>query len=390
MQPDHADVARMREALALAETAIGVSDPNPRVGCVIARGDGTTISIGATQRAGGPHAEMVALREARAHGFDTRGATAWVTLEPCAHHGRTPPCCDALIAAGLRRVVVAVVDPYPVVAGAGIARMRAAGLQVDMADAAAANAAWQLNIGFFSRVLRQRPWVRVKVAASLDGRTGLDNGVSQWITSVAARTDGHAWRKRASAILTGVGTVLADDPRLDVRFVATEMQPLRVVVDSSLRTPPSASLLAQPGRALLATTPGANSNCAKALRSTGAEVLQLPSRDGRVDLAILLKELSRREVNEVHVEGGPQLTTALLESELVDEILLYMAPRLLGGQRGIVAWPKLESLAQGTELEMLDVHRVGTDLRLRMRPTYTPVFGPTWPASAPSKIFTVR
>jgi len=376
MQFDNADVTRMREALSLAETAIGVSDPNPRVGCVIARKDGTTLGTGATQRAGGPHAEVVALNQARASGFDVRGATAWVTLEPCAHHGRTPPCCDALVSAGLRRVVVAVADPFPLVAGAGIARMRAAGLQVDMADAAEENAAWQVNIGFFSRVLRQRPWVRVKVAASLDGRTGLDNGVSQWITSLAARTDGHDWRKRASAVLTGVGTVLEDDPRLDVRLAATETQPLRVVVDSALRTPPGARLLAPPGRALIATTPSANSDRATDLRDAGAEVLTLPSRDMRVDLAILLKELGRREVNEVHVEGGPQLTTALVKLQLVDEILLYMAPRLLGGQRGIVEWPKLESLAQGPELELLEVRQVGVDLRLRLRPASAASFGP--------------
>ena len=247
------DQHRLLEALDLAASAIGTTEPNPRVGCVIGTADGQLLSRGATQQAGGPHAEVMALRDAAAQGCDVRGATAWVTLEPCAHHGSTPPCCDALIAAGVARVVVALQDPFAQVAGTGLERMRAAGVQVDMADADIAEAAWNLNIGFFSRLLRQRPWVRLKVAASLDGRTALDNGQSQWITGAAARADGHAWRKRASAVLTGIGTVLADDPRLDVRLVPSTWQPLRVVVDSTLRTPPGARLLAPPGQVLIAT-----------------------------------------------------------------------------------------------------------------------------------------
>ena len=368
------DRTRLQEALALAESVIGITEPNPRVGCIIGSESGEVFGMGATQHAGGPHAEVMALRDAVAQARELRGATAWVTLEPCAHHGRTPPCCDALIAAGLGRVVVAVQDPFPQVAGDGIARLRAAGIRVDMADEAIAAAAWDLNVGFFSRVLRRRPFVRVKVATSLDGRTGLDNGVSQWITSEAARTDGHAWRKRASAILTGVGTVLADDPRLDVRLVPGTWQPLRVVVDSTLRTPASARLLAAPGKALLVAA-REDSTRASALQRLGAEVLLLPGPDGRVDLASLMLELGGREVNELHVEGGPVLTTALLKAGLVDEVLLYIAPKLLAGQRGMVDWPPLTRLQDGLPLEWLDVKIVGPDLRARLRPSDA-VFGP--------------
>ncbi|MDE2454156.1 MAG: bifunctional diaminohydroxyphosphoribosylaminopyrimidine deaminase/5-amino-6-(5-phosphoribosylamino)uracil reductase RibD, partial [Burkholderiales bacterium] len=245
------DRERLVRALALAETSFGLCEPNPRVGCVIGRADGSVLGSGATQRAGEAHAEIVALRAAAAAGHDVRGATAWVTLEPCAHHGRTPPCCDALIAAGIARVVVAVADPFPAVDGRGIERLRAAGIEVAMADADLAAAAREVNIGFFSRMRRGRPWVRLKIAASLDGRTALANGVSQWITGPAARADGHAWRRRAGAVLSGIGTVLEDDPRLDVRLVPTALQPLRVVVDSRWQTPPAARVLAPPGAVLV-------------------------------------------------------------------------------------------------------------------------------------------
>ena len=366
MMPAELDSARLEQALRLAHAAIGITEPNPRVGCVIGSDTGEIFGTGATQHAGGPHAEVMALREAVAAGHGLRGATAWVTLEPCAHHGRTPPCCDAIIAAGLGRVVVAVQDPFAQVAGAGIARMRAAGIRVDMAEPAVAQAAWDLNIGFFSRVLRQRPFVRVKMAASLDGRTGLDNGVSQWITSEAARTDGHAWRKRASAILTGVGTVLADDPRLDVRLVPSTWQPLRVVADSTLRTPLSARLLAAPGRTLLVSA-GAAASRAGDFEREGIEVLSLPGLDGRVDLGALMAELGRRAVNELHVEGGPALTTALIKAGLMDEMLLYIAPQLLGGQRGMVDWPPLAVLQDGLRLDWVEATMVGPDLRARLR-----------------------
>ena len=360
------DRARMAQALDLARRVIGRTEPNPRVGCVLGNAQGAFFGMGATQHAGGAHAEVMALNDARAHGLDLAGATAWVTLEPCAHHGRTPPCCDALIAAGLGRVVVALEDPYPLVAGAGIARLRAAGIQVEMADADLALAAWEINPGFFSRVLRQRPWVRVKIAASLDGRIALDNGLSQWITGEAARLDGHTWRQRAGAVMTGIGTVLADDPRLDVRLPGAASQPLRVIVDSTLRTPPTARLLAPPGQVLIVSA-GPNEDRAAELRRSGAEVLALAGADGRVDLEALFAELSRRAVNELHVEGGARLATSVMRSGLADELLLYFAPRLLGGRRGMVEWDPLQALDDGIELELVEQVRVGPDLRLRLR-----------------------
>ena len=246
------DQAQLQRAITLAQSSIGLSDPNPRVGCVIHGASGQLAGEGFTQQAGGPHAEVMALRQAAAAGIALAGGTAWVSLEPCAHHGRTPPCADALVDAGLARVVVATTDPFAQVAGQGIARLRAAGITVDLAEAGAiTRAAHDLNIGFFSRVLRGRPWLRMKMAASLDGRTALADGSSQWITGEAARADGQAWRRRAGAVLTGIGTVRDDDPRLDVRLAPTVHQPLRVVLDSNFATPPSARLLAPPGRTLV-------------------------------------------------------------------------------------------------------------------------------------------
>jgi len=369
------DHARLLEALALAHRAIGVCDPNPRVGCVIGGESGAVFGLGSTQQAGGPHAEVMALRDAAAAGAALAGATAWVTLEPCAHHGRTPPCCDALIAAGLKRVVVAGVDPFPEVAGAGIARLRAAGVVVDFAPADIAEQAWALNIGFFSRVLRKRPWVRVKVASSLDGRTALDNGASQWITGPEARADGHAWRKRAGAVLAGIGTVLADDPRLDVRLVATTLQPVRVVVDSALRTPPTARLLGGPGPVWIATATDDPARVA-ALQARGAEVVMLPGADRRIDLAALLALLAERGINELHVEAGQGLTGSLLREGLADEVLAYMAPVLLGSGRGWVAWPALQTVDQGLRLSLREVVQVGADLRLLLAPANAAEFKP--------------
>lgn len=368
------DHARLTEALALAEQAIGLCDPNPRVGCVIGSAEGAVFGRGQTQQAGGPHAEVMALRDAAAAGQSVRGATAWVTLEPCAHHGRTPPCCDALIAAGLQRVVVALTDPFPQVAGEGIQRLRAAGIQVDFAPADIAERAWALNIGFFSRVLRGRPWVRVKVASSLDGRTALDNGSSQWITGPDARADGHAWRRRAGAVLTGIGTILADDPRLDVRLVPTVLQPVRVVVDSKLRTPPAARLLDTPGTVWIATVDGGLPG-ASALRARGAEVLELPGPEAQVDLPALLALLARRGINEVHVEAGQGLTGSLLRAGWADELLAYVAPVLLGSGRGWVAWPGFEHVDEGLRLQLQDVQRLGPDLRLRLTPAHAAPFG---------------
>ena len=360
------DAERLAAALSRAMEAIGTSDPNPRVGCIIGRSDGTLLGSGSTQQAGAAHAEVMALRAAQAAGLDVRGATAWVTLEPCAHHGRTPPCCDALVAAGVARVVIAVQDPFPGVAGRGIERRRAAGVEVELADGAIAHAARELNIGFFSRQERGLPWVRLKVAASLDGRTALENGASQWITGAPARADGHAWRRRAGAVLTGIGTVLADDPRLDVRLVPTTLQPLRVVLDSQLRLPASARILQSPGRVLVVTA-CADEAPAEPLLRQGAEVLRLPDAQGRVDLQALLVELGKREINELHVEAGALLNASLLHQRHVDELLIYLAPTLLGPGRGWVDWPAFEALAQASPWRFDESVQLGNDLRLRAR-----------------------
>ena len=365
MSTTETDTDLMRTALALAQHAIGLSDPNPRVGCVIVGAHGQVIGRGHTQQAGGPHAEVMALRDAAAQGHAVRGATACVTLEPCAHHGRTPPCCDALIEAGVARVVMALQDPNPQVAGQGAARLRAAGIAVD--EGPLADEARELNIGFFSRMQRGRPWVRLKAAVSLDGRTALNNGVSQWITGSAARADGHAFRKRAGAVLTGVGTVLDDDPRLDVRLVETARQPLRVVVDSRLDMPPTARLLAPPGAVLVyAAAPDAARIAA--LQATGAEVATLPGPAGKVDLAGVLADLARRGINELHVEAGHKLNGSFVREGLVDEFLIYMAPRLLGVGRELAAFGPLERLQDALALRFVSVTPIGDDLRLVARP----------------------
>lgn len=357
------DETRLREALQLAEGSIGLSDPNPRVGCVLGFADSRVIGRGCTQEAGGPHAEVMALRDAAAQGHDTRGATAWVTLEPCAHHGRTPPCCDALIAAGIARVVVAVGDPFPAVAGRGVARLRAAGLEVVFGGPAIAAAARDINRGFFSRIERGRPWVRMKLAASLDGRTALPDGRSQWITGPAARTDTHAWRRRASVVLTGVGTVLADDPRLDVRHVPTARQPLRVVLDRHWRMPPAARILAGPGRAMVI---GTNSDPARrtALETAGAitHTVSPPAAPPEV-----LGWLAENQANEVHLEAGPTLSGAWLASGCVDELLLYLAPCLLGEGLPLAHLPPLFTLEQALRWRLVEALPVGDDLRLRLQ-----------------------
>jgi len=366
MALDDRDLAHLQHALALAQSAIGVTEPNPRVGCVLADASGRVVGRGATQQAGGAHAEVMALREAAAAGASVAGGTAWVTLEPCAHHGRTPPCCDALAAAGLARVVIGTGDPFPQVAGAGIDRLRAAGIVVDRAGGEIALACREINIGFFSRVQRGRPWVRMKIAASLDGRTALHNGRSQWITGDAARADGHAWRRRASAVLTGVGTVLDDDPRLDVRLVPTEHQPLRVVVDSRLETPPGARLLAPPG-AVLVYAAADDALRRAALAAAGAEIALQPGSGAKVDLAAMMDDLARRGVNELHIEAGHRLNASLLREGLVDELLAYLAPVLLGDGRGMADLGRLEALEDAPRWLFTDVQRVGSDVRLMAR-----------------------
>jgi diaminohydroxyphosphoribosylaminopyrimidine deaminase/5-amino-6-(5-phosphoribosylamino)uracil reductase len=345
--------SHIRAALDLAARGLGRTEPNPRVGCVIASADGSRIlGSGHTQPAGQAHAEVMALRDAQSRGHDVRGATVFVTLEPCAHHGRTGPCCDALAAAGVGKVVASVEDPNPRVAGRGFERLRAAGIAVEVGPGA--EAARALNIGFFSRMRRGRPWVRMKMAASLDGQTALADGQSQWITSEAARADGHAWRARATAVLTGIGTVLEDDPRLDVRHVETSRQPDLVVVDSRLQTPPAAALF-RPGRRILVAGAAPSPAAEAAIAGRGAEVV----------LAALLSELARREVNELHVEAGFKLNGSLVRAGLVDEFLVYLAPTLLGPGRGMVAIGPLATLAEGIALEFLEAATVGPDLRVR-------------------------
>ena len=353
--------------LALAEHAVGLSDPNPRVGCVIVSADGATLlGQGHTQAAGGPHAEVMALRDARARGNDIRGATVYVTLEPCAHHGRTPPCCDALVAAGVGRVEIAVGDPNPLVNGQGSARIAAAGIAIGHAPADIAQRARELNIGFFSRMQRGRPWLRMKIAASVDGRTALPNGASQWITGDEARADGHAWRKRAGAVLTGIGTVLADDPSLDVRLVETAQQPMRCVVDARLDTPPAARLFESASPVILFT---ASRDAARraALEARGAEIVDVPARDGRLDLEVVLARLAARHVNELHVEAGARLNGALLATGQVDELLLYLAPTLLGAGRDMAMLGPFDTLAQGLAFEFHEATKVGADLRILAR-----------------------
>ncbi len=336
--------AALQRALLLAELAIGLSDPNPRVGCVILASDGRLLAEGHTQPAGEAHAEVMALRDAAARGEDVRGPTAVVTLEPCSHHGRTPPCCEALVQAGIARVVAAVEDPNPLVAGQGLARLKTAGLTVELAGPAVADAARELNIGFFSRMQRGRPFVRLKSAISLDGRTALPDGRSQWITGEAARADGHAWRRRAGAVLTGIGTVLADDPRLDVRLVPSARQPLRLVLDPQGRLPSDARILQPPGDA----------------RVIGP---------GRADLPALMTELGRLGINELHVEAGPTLSGAFLDAGLVDELLLYQAPLLIGEGRPLANLQPLNELGDAHRWRAVDTTFVGADLRLRLRPT---------------------
>ena len=362
----HLDRVRLGEALALAAQAIGLTEPNPRVGCVIGAADGRVLGRGHTQRAGQGHAEVIALRDARAAGLDVKGATAWVTLEPCAHHGRTPPCSLALVEAGIARCVVIHTDPNPLVAGGGITHLRQAGVQVDQwpADDPLAVTARDLNIGFFSRFERGRPWVRAKVACSADGRVALDDGSSKWITGEAARADGHLWRRRASAVMTGIGTVLADNPRLDVRAVPTAAQPLRVVLDSALRTPADAAILAPPGETLLIAAAGQ-----MAPRVQGAEIWDDIAPAGeKLDLDAVLQALaSRRGINEVHLEAGPTLTGAMAAADLIDEWLLYMAPMLLGPGKPAAQLAPLMRLADARRFTWIDSTQVGPDLRLRMR-----------------------
>jgi len=361
------DSQMMQRALIMAERGLFTTDPNPRVGCVLVL-DGRVVGEGFTSPVGGPHAEINALRAA---GNAARGATAYVTLEPCSHHGRTPPCTDALIAAGVKRVVYAVGDPNLQVNGSGAATLRAANIQVE--SGLCATAAREINIGFFKRMTTGLPWVTIKLGVSLDGKAALANGVSQWITSEASRADVQHQRARSSAILTGVGTVLADDPRLTVRADNIDMlgrHPLRVVCDSQLRTPPSARIFKEPGAILIVTTCEEETRIGP-LIAAGAKVLQVAAdSEGRVDLSAVLQLLATRGCNELLVEAGPQLSGRLVEQGLVNELLLYMAPVVLGSQaRSMLQLPVIENMNQRWNFSLHDCVQIGSDLRLRLRQT---------------------
>ena len=357
-----ADHEFMARALQLAARGLYTATPNPRVGCVIVK-DGAVVGEGWHQRAGDLHAEIIALRAA---GDSAHGATLYVTLEPCHHHGRTPPCDEAVVASGIKRVVIAMQDLDPRTAGQGIEHLRQAGIEVK--TGVLESEARELNVGFVSRLTRGRPWVRVKLAASLDGKTALSNGNSRcWITGGAARRDGHHWRARACAVLTGSGTVRADDPWLNVREVETTRQPLRVVADSQLAMTPTARILE--GGGVLVVCADENGVKARQLRGKGAEVIALPDSQGKVDLSALLRELARREINELHVEAGARLSGALLAAGLADELLLYFAPCVLGeGARGMFELPPLNDLGARHNLKIREIRMVGNDLRMLARP----------------------
>lgn len=366
---DHRQMAR---ALRLAERGLYSTDPNPRVGCVITR-RGELVGEGWHRRAGEPHAERLALTAA---GPAASGATAYVTLEPCAHHGRTPPCAEALIEAGIARVVAAMSDPNPLVGGQGLARLREAGVRVEVGLLQAE--AERLNPGFLKRMREGLPYVRCKLAMSMDGRTAMASGESRWITGEAARRDVQRLRARSSAIVSGIGTVLSDDPSMNVRMTPAELgvdeadaetrQPVRVVLDTRLRTPPRARLLTLPGQTLIVCGQGAPEETEAELRAVGADVLRQPQLGGRIDLSHLLRDLAARGINEVLIESGATLAGRALRDGLVDELIVYVAPHLMGHQaRGLVELDGLDEMADRLSLRFEDVRRVGDDLRVVLR-----------------------
>lgn len=360
------DHAHMAEALRLAERGLFTTQPNPRVGCVIAHGE-RVVGSGFHVRAGAPHAEVHALLQA---GDAARAATAYVTLEPCAHHGRTGPCADALLRAGVARVVAATEDPFDQVDGRGLAQLRDAGVVVETGLMRAA--ARELNIGFFSRIERRRPFVRIKLAASLDGRTALADGTSKWITGAAARADGQRWRARASAVMSGIGTVLADDPKLSVRVDEAHADGWRVLLDSALRIPMQARLLRNEQAAwplLIYCDANADPHKGEALRRAGVEVVAMPGVAGRLPLGAVLAHLAQRGVNELHVEAGAELSGALVAAGLADELLIYQHGCLLGDAgRPLLALAAPPRLADRMEWKLLDLRQIGDDWRLRLRP----------------------
>lgn len=351
----------MAHALRLAERGLYTTTPNPRVGCVIVRDD-AIVGEGWHERPGTPHAEVHALNNA---GERARGATAYVTLEPCNHAGRTPPCSNALIQSGVARVVAATIDPNPLVAGAGLRALSDAGLET--AIGILENEARELNIGFNSRMTRGRPWMRMKIAASLDGKTALNNGMSQWITGEEARRDGHVWRAQSCGILTGIGTVKDDDPRLTVRAVTTTRQPRKILIDSRLEVPLDAKLF--DGAEVLIFCASSNPEKVTQLVDRNAKVIQLPDDQGKVDLGAMAQELGKHEFNEVLIEAGMKLNGSLLRADLVDELVIYLAPHLLGDNaRGMFGLPELTLLSDRSELAIKEVRQIGDDIRITLRP----------------------
>ena len=364
-----ADQEWMSKALEQAQHSLYLSNPNPRVGCVIVR-EGKMIAQGHTQQVGGPHAEIQALADLRTKGLSAEGATVFVTLEPCSHTGRTPPCVDALIAAKPAKVYIAMQDPNPLVAGRGIERLKAAGIEVFCG--LLEQEAEVLNRGFISRMTRGLPWVRLKIAASLDGKTALGNGQSQWITGPTARKDGHHWRAQACAIVTGVGTIKEDDPLLNVRDVVTQRQPWKVIVDSKLETPASAKILKNLGSAKVIIMCGKldskeQQQKAGLFRDQGIEVTEMPNTQGKVDLPKMFAYLAQeREINEIHVEAGFKLNGSMLREHCVDELLLYYAPFFIGDGIGMANIAPLSHLDQRQDWQIIDQDVLGKDMRLRL------------------------
>lgn len=363
---EESDVSpHIQQALEQANKAVTLSAPNPRVGCIIVSKNGEIIGLGHTQEAGGPHAEIMALQDAKLKKKSVVGSTVYVTLEPCAHYGRTGPCCDALIEAKVAKVVASLHDPNPLVSGKGFQRLRSAGITVDIGPGSKESR--ELNLGFFSRMIRKRPWVRLKVAASLDGVTALNNGNSQWITSKEAREDGHIWRSRSSTILTGSGTILKDNPRLDVRLGYPTRQPDLAIIDSQLKTPTTANIFETKRKIYIYT---ANLDPIRKLEfeSRGVNLIYAPTTNNKkINLQFVLQDLASREVNELHVEAGEGLNGALILSDLIDEYLIYLAPIIIGEGKGIGKLPPLAGISEAKELFFSSIERIGRDIRILAR-----------------------
>ncbi len=368
MPPSAQDLQYMQQALDQALKALYITSPNPRVGCVIVSPSGMIIGEGHTQIAGGPHAEIVALENTRKRGFDTKGSTVYVTLEPCSHTGRTPPCTNALIAAGVKRVVASLEDPNPLVCGKGFAALRDADIEVEVG--LLSDEAIQINAGFIKRMTESRPFVRLKVACSVDGATALLNGKSQWITGDLARADGHAWRARSCAVLTGIGTLLSDNPTLNVRGIGTPRQPKAVVIDAKLDTPLGAAIFSEPSREVLIYCAQAQREKKEALTQRGATVIEIPSsaQRERVDLKEMLKDLAQRQINELHIEAGAGLNASFIKGGLVDEYIIYQAPIVVGPSKGWAQLSALENLEDCSHLRFIETKFIGEDLFIRARP----------------------